>query len=725
MASWKSKADSERHADHFDAMPFPAHATLPQSSPLFTSQTVSVISRHMLSYSKVPTVADLHVRGSNTDNYEWEVLSNSEVVNLTKGDVMDLLREVEAQNGRTRQELLPHIILLIQQIKTQIQDHVLRLLRDVAAQNDGPWRYCQPRIVLLISHFESQDPDELISLLYETGTINDAIRSILTVEIIKLMQLIRAQVGEGLHLDLLHLDEVLRLGTWTNAQVSWMCDVLWKARKEYRWSTEEVNEIARLLPKSEGRDKKSSRQIREIIDVFRGLKDVPIMIDGKPVKNEYTIFELIDLLRGVSEFGIGNWTRIHEDKKYTFICRTPLDLKDRFRVSCPQYYPTRSKKSEVAPDESGAELSIRCQSSRGGKDVEYFTLQELKQYRVKVPFFKTDRRGRHDYSPEEDADILAGFHKHNGSWAAIKADPTYKLESRTATDIRDRLRKQHIDLYTASGRCKVSAKVSDASRRPKRIAATKTVSDAQEKKATKKPGEKKPRAPRAPRAKKGPKAASTTASAIAEALSRMELDTLAGSTVTDSSQPQLQAQHSSFDQHCASPSTSDESLHDSPLGDPVDSPSIDYIISGSPPAYTSDNGHEPRNLTATWGAVSLAPSSMYPHPFATARVAMSRSRSHNDPYNNIRLESLNAAQPAQQQQLGTSPNSLPSFATFMAPLVQRRPVTPSSHDDQMECDPRPETGATATAAAGHSSYVPETSKAVVAPVFRQWLAKLN
>jgi hypothetical protein len=116
---------------------------------------------------------------------------------------------------------------------------------------------------------------------------------------------------------------------------------------------------------------------------------------------------------------------------------------------------------------------------------------------------------------------------------------------------------------------------------------------------------------------------------------------------------------------------------------------------------------------------------MYPHPFATAPVATSRSRSHNDPYNNIRLESLNPAQPAQQQQLSTPPNSLPSFATFMAPLVQRRSVTPLSHDDQMECDPRPETGATANAVAGHSSYVPETSKAVVAPVFRQWLAKLN
>jgi hypothetical protein len=737
--SKRSKETLARQADNFDAMRFPAHGVIQQPLPSFKFQPVSAISRARLSFSKLPTIADLQTGGSSTDSGEWELLSYDEIMSLSKSDIITLLREIGAQNGLIWQEAYN----LVEPMQRQIEHHVFQVLLQAATENRGAWYESRSQIMLLIQHFETKDPRELDDLLYwdevirhlesrdlgrlaeffcERENARKEFKKILTPNIIDLVQFVRTQVGNGPHPDFLRLRKVMHMNGWSDEQVSWIYDVLARARKHHQWSDEEVDEIVGILPEAKRRNDKTSRLVKEIKDVYRGVKDVLLIIDGKPVKNEYTMSELIDLLRGVGHWGMGNWTKILNDKRYTFYCRSALDLKDRFRVSCPQYYPSRLKKADTTPSKDEVvDVRIRSQSNRRGKEVEYFTPQDLKRYGIKVPFSESGRRGRHDYTKQEDADILDGFHKHNGSWAAIKKDPKYKLDSRTATDIRDRMRNEYTELYVASGRCLVSVKVPDAERRPKRTAAAKTVNAEYQKKAPKKASVKKPRAPRTPRAKKGSTAASKAASttAVAEALSKMDFGVTAPSTLitTDSSPPQAQQQLSSADQHCASPSDHSSNPYDSPSNTQASSPHIDCIISNSPHHHSIPHAHSPR---ATWGALSLAPAPLGLQPFPTAPITISRSQ--NDPYNNIRLETFASASPPQQQQLSTPPNSLPSFASFVAPLVSRRSTTPTphGHDDQMECDARPE-----GAAVGHSSFVPATSNSVVAPVLRGWLAKLG
>jgi hypothetical protein len=165
---------------------------------------------------------------------------------------------------------------------------------------------------------------------------------------------------------------------------------------------------------------------------------------GKQTKNKWSEEETADLLKGVARFGIGSWTKILRHEDYTFDRRTALDLKDRFRVCCPEHY--RKPKTRPSGDQDAASSSSKSQT----KPTHRKGASDLAQLGIEEPFQKSGRRARHGYTKEEDEALLRGFQKHGKSWAAIQKDED-ALSQRTSTDLRDRFRLRYPQEYASAG----------------------------------------------------------------------------------------------------------------------------------------------------------------------------------------------------------------------------------------------------------------------------------
>lgn len=165
---------------------------------------------------------------------------------------------------------------------------------------------------------------------------------------------------------------------------------------------------------------------------------------GKQTKNKWSEDETADLLKGVARFGIGSWTKILRHEEYSFDRRTALDLKDRFRVCCPEHY----KKPKTRP--SSDQDAIPSSSKSQAKSTHRKGASELAQLGIEEPFQKSGRRTRHGYTKEEDEALLRGFQKHGKSWAAIQKDEDI-LSQRTSTDLRDRFRLRYPQEYASVG----------------------------------------------------------------------------------------------------------------------------------------------------------------------------------------------------------------------------------------------------------------------------------
>ncbi|KAF2767088.1 hypothetical protein EJ03DRAFT_276828, partial [Teratosphaeria nubilosa] len=162
---------------------------------------------------------------------------------------------------------------------------------------------------------------------------------------------------------------------------------------------------------------------------------------AKAKRKKWSDEETADLLKGVARFGIGNWTKILKHEDYSFQGRTALDLKDRFRVCCPDDYK-RNKLPQKSTKESGSPADSRSERK---------TREELKELGINQPFTKVDRRKRTDYSAEEDEALLKGFQKYRNAWAEIRADQTLGLNHRTPTDLRDRMRNKFPKEFASLG----------------------------------------------------------------------------------------------------------------------------------------------------------------------------------------------------------------------------------------------------------------------------------
>ncbi|CAK3774719.1 telomere-associated 1 [Lecanosticta acicola] len=186
-------------------------------------------------------------------------------------------------------------------------------------------------------------------------------------------------------------------------------------------------------------------------------------------RNKWSDEETEYLLKGCSRFGVGSWTKILNCSDYEFSNRTALDLKDRFRVVCPDHYKSakRSKANKNSQDDdSDAEnrLPSRTKPSKG-PPAERLLPGKLKEMGFSEPFAKTTRRSRHGYTKAEDDALLVGFRKHGASWASIQQDEELGLSTRTATDLRDRLRIKFPEEYAKAGLVPRKGKVAAGSKR--------------------------------------------------------------------------------------------------------------------------------------------------------------------------------------------------------------------------------------------------------------------
>ena len=174
----------------------------------------------------------------------------------------------------------------------------------------------------------------------------------------------------------------------------------------------------------------------------------------KPRKNKiWTDAETKCLLKGVERHGIGSWTKILKDPVLQFDeRRSALDLKDRFRVCCPDQYRTmrKAKPSAPIPADSSSQIAGGEKPKRS-RMTHRKTRADLNDLGIKTSFVESGRRKRTAYSEEEDAAILEGFRKYGQKWLQIQQDEDLGLELRRPMDLRDRMRYRWPEEYAKAG----------------------------------------------------------------------------------------------------------------------------------------------------------------------------------------------------------------------------------------------------------------------------------
>ena len=65
-------------------------------------------------------------------------------------------------------------------------------------------------------------------------------------------------------------------------------------------------------------------------------------------------------------------------------------------------------------------------------------------------FPRSQRRARRKFTEEDDASLVKGHAKYGALWHKIRDDPDLNLSTRKATDLRDRLRNLHPELFIKS-----------------------------------------------------------------------------------------------------------------------------------------------------------------------------------------------------------------------------------------------------------------------------------
>ncbi|KAH8601950.1 hypothetical protein B0O99DRAFT_607809 [Bisporella sp. PMI_857] len=215
-------------------------------------------------------------------------------------------------------------------------------------------------------------------------------------------------------------------------------------------------------------------------------KDTPIVEDiansaGKrPTNNEkqkrdvkarkkWTEEETNNLLLGVHKHGVGRWSDILDDPSFKFNKRSGVDLKDRFRTCCPNELwtsakgastsstsalPKRTKSSleNILIDDdalinkgtsSDSIMSTKSRKSRAQRK----KVEDLVQLGIEGPFRKSQRRERRPFTEEDDREIIEGYDIYGPQWTRIQRDPRFHLQSRQATDLRDRLRNKYPEKF--------------------------------------------------------------------------------------------------------------------------------------------------------------------------------------------------------------------------------------------------------------------------------------
>lgn len=205
---------------------------------------------------------------------------------------------------------------------------------------------------------------------------------------------------------------------------------------------------------------------------------------------KWTHEETEELMEGVRKHGIGKWKDILEDPKCTLgRYRTAIDLKDRFRVCCPESYKARPANNDVSeyrprPDSPQEGLQIKGSEATRMKLADLLTqhmadpgppiLQEppakktnnsrserlCDDERVRLGINEaierdqtnpSGRRRRRLWTREEDTNLMRGVEKYGFAWTTMQEDESLNLKHRKATDLRDRIRNKFPDGYKNAG----------------------------------------------------------------------------------------------------------------------------------------------------------------------------------------------------------------------------------------------------------------------------------
>ncbi|KAL9114341.1 MAG: hypothetical protein Q9227_001763 [Pyrenula ochraceoflavens] len=239
----------------------------------------------------------------------------------------------------------------------------------------------------------------------------------------------------------------------------------------------------------------------------------PAKTPGKSRKtfNKWSEGETSELLKGVAKYGVGKWALIKNDPDFTFNNRSAVDLKDRFRVVCPDSYkpvqklannqsskekdlaraksstddlssllnpaspPSASKHddnthcsrapSPAAPALSKSSPQRQSRKAKPHNISKYSTeLSQLQQQTLENPSLPSSsrpaspqpppppsssnpRQARRFWTPTEDSNLLSGLSKHGMQWKRITQDLSLSLSHRRPQDLRDRIRTKFPEGY--------------------------------------------------------------------------------------------------------------------------------------------------------------------------------------------------------------------------------------------------------------------------------------
>ncbi|KAF2131985.1 hypothetical protein P153DRAFT_182582 [Dothidotthia symphoricarpi CBS 119687] len=193
-------------------------------------------------------------------------------------------------------------------------------------------------------------------------------------------------------------------------------------------------------------------------------------------RNPWSEQETKDLLIGVSKFGIGNWKKILHFPDFVFHRRTAVDLKDRFRVCCPgeglRLRKTRSKKhsreevSTVSVDKTtmlGSSNILNHDDVGVKHTMEQETIGKQRKHKhvmestslaligIQRPFVRNKRRKRHEFTAQDDTNLLKGFERYGATWHSMRDDNELGFSARHPTDLRDRFRIRYPEMYARAG----------------------------------------------------------------------------------------------------------------------------------------------------------------------------------------------------------------------------------------------------------------------------------
>ena len=191
-------------------------------------------------------------------------------------------------------------------------------------------------------------------------------------------------------------------------------------------------------------------------------------------RKKWTEEETNNLLLGVHKHGVGKWSDILDDPNFTFNERSGVDLKDRFRTCCPNELRSNVK-AKAAVDEPSAKGTKKSTKSSllsenilineetfsaqdNGNDEQAPTkprklrahrknVEDLVQLGIDGPFRKSQRRERRPFTDEDDREILEGYQIYGPAWTRIQRDSRFHLQTRQATDLRDRFRNKYPEKF--------------------------------------------------------------------------------------------------------------------------------------------------------------------------------------------------------------------------------------------------------------------------------------